>query len=103
MELKKVDLVTNDLELNDKDMRLQLVDNFTIIESALNDMADMLNTYLLSEEDKDKAITAKELTEQLTDLKQELNNRMNFIVQGTDDTAIKLVVKKILKEQGVIK
>ena len=84
-------------------MRLQLVDNFTIIESALNDMADMLNTYLLSEEDKDKAITAKELTEQLTDLKQELNNRMNFIVQGTDDTAIKLVVKKILKEQGVIK
>lgn len=103
MELKKVDLVTDDLVLNDKDMRLQLVDNFTIIENALNGMADKLNTYLLSEEDKDKAITANDLSKQLTDLKEELNNRMNFIVLGTDDSAIELVVKKILKDEGVIK
>lgn len=64
-------------------------------------MEDTLNTYLLSE--GDKAITANDLSKQLTDLKEELNNRMNFIVLGTDDSAIELVVKKILKDEGVIK
>ncbi|WP_273752473.1 hypothetical protein [Leuconostoc mesenteroides] len=95
-------LKTNELSSGlDRTFRNDLVDNFTIIENALNVMEDTLNTYLLSE--GDKAITANDLSKQLTDLKEELNNRMNFIVLGTDDSAIELVVKKILKDEGVIK
>lgn len=96
-------LKTNELSFGlDRTFRNDLVDNFTIIKNALNDMSDKLNTYLLSKEDKDKAITANDLSKQLADLKEELNNRMNFIVLGTDDSAIELVVKKILKDEGVI-
>lgn len=65
-------------------LRNQLVDNFTIIEHALNGTPD------------------NDLSKQLTDLKEELNNRMDSIILGTDDSAIELVVKKILKDEGVI-
>lgn len=97
--LKKVTLVTDDLELNDRDERLQLVSNFKIIQDCLNGIVGAFN--LLENDDKNsenKMVTQEYLTDKL----DEVTNRINRIVVGSDEESTKLIVKQILKEEGVI-
>lgn len=99
MELKKVDLVTDDLVLNDKDMRLQLVDNFKIIQNCLNGIVEAFNLLETDDENsRNKMVTQEYLTEQLN----EVTNRVNRIVVGSDEESIRLIVTQILQDKGVI-
>ena len=82
------DVLANGL---DKSYRENLISNFKIIESTLNQ--------LVSDEDKKDSESEKNQSE----LFDKLSARINRIVLGTDEDAIRLVVTEILKEQGVIK
>ncbi|MBS0953044.1 hypothetical protein ABC426_17390 [Lactiplantibacillus plantarum] len=91
-----IQLVTDQLstELDDT-FRTQLVGDFKVIEKALNDLSIAVG--------KDNTNQQSILTKQLTDMQQQMNDKINRITLGTDEDTIRLVVTAILQEQGVIK
>ncbi|MCG0628291.1 hypothetical protein IMAU80174_02940 [Lactiplantibacillus plantarum] len=91
-----IQLVTDQLstELDDT-FRTQLVGDFKVIEKTLNDLSIAVG--------KDNTNQQSILTKQLTDMQQQINDKINRITLGTDEDTIRLVVTAILREQGVIK
>lgn len=99
MELaQKVELITDNLSsLLDRAARQDIVSNFKKIESAINGLS-VDDT--VSKDDLNKQVgIIKELVANAQDA---LTTRINRIVLGTDQETIELVVRKILKEKGVI-
>lgn len=91
-----IQLVTDQLSnVLDDTLRSQLVGNFKVIEKELNDLSIAVSN------DNDNQQSA--LTKQLTDMQQQMNDKINRITMGTDEDTICLVVTAILQEQGVIK
>ncbi|ETA75100.1 hypothetical protein LEQ_1158 [Ligilactobacillus equi DPC 6820] len=74
----------------------KLSQNFQLIEEALNEIESTVND--------SKNQEAKEVTREYVDEEvKKLNNRIKFItVTGIDETVVRDVVDKILKEKGVI-
>lgn len=93
------DVLANGL---DKSYRENLVSNFTIIEDALNQalkIKDDIESDLKKKfDDQDKKVTQEQAK-----LTKDLTARINRIVLGTDDEAIRAVVTEILRGKGVIK
>ncbi|WP_455390136.1 hypothetical protein [Lactiplantibacillus pentosus] len=91
-----IQLATDQLstELDDT-FRTQLVGDFKVIEKTLNDLSIAVG--------KDNTNQQSILTKQLTDMQQQINDKINRITLGTDEDTIRLVVTAILREQGVIK
>lgn len=91
-----IQLVTDQLstELDDT-FRTQLVGNFKAIEQALNGLSVAVGDNNTSQQST--------LTNQLTEMQQQMNGKINRITMGTDEDTIRLVVTAILREQGVIK
>lgn len=82
------------------DFRNDLVDNFSEIEKAINNL-DSINS--------GDQVTKEELDEKLDELKNDfiqeneaLKERINRILLGIDMESIEIVVNNILKEKGVI-
>ncbi|WP_087842760.1 Elf4 domain-containing protein [Lactiplantibacillus plantarum] len=75
-----------------------LASNFEILQQYLNkfdELADEVNS--------NQSLQSADLNKKLTDMQQQMNNKINRITLGTDEDTIRLVVTAILKEQGVIK
>lgn len=75
--------------------REHLNNNWETIEDELNQLDGIIN--------QKSTVTTEELQDQITGLSQSLSQRINRIILGTDEDAIRLVVTAILQEQGVIK
>ncbi|RRG01273.1 MAG: hypothetical protein DUD34_12745 [Lactobacillus sp.] len=92
-------LATNELSaVNDESFRKVLISNFEILQQYLNkfdELADEVNS--------DQSRRSADLNKKLTDMQQQINDRINRITMGTDEDTIRLVVTAILQEQGVIK
>ncbi|WP_434437979.1 hypothetical protein [Limosilactobacillus fermentum] len=71
--------------------REHLNNNWETIEDELNRLEGLIS--------QNSTVTTEELQDQITGLSQ----RINRIILGTDEDAIRLVVTAILQEQGVIK
>ncbi|QGX68174.1 hypothetical protein GPK32_04160 [Lactiplantibacillus plantarum] len=92
-------LATNEFSaVNDESFRKVLISNFEILQQYLNkfdELADEVNS--------DQSRRSADLNKKLTDMQQQINDRINRITMGTDEDTIRLVVTAILQEQGVIK
>lgn len=95
--MRTIELVTTELHQDNKPFRDDLISNFQIIQTELNNLEIDLSKFIANEGTSNQSAT--EFKSQLTGL----TSRINRIVLGTDDEAIRLVVTNILKEQGVIK
>lgn len=76
----------------------KLASNFVIIQQYLNsfdELAGKVNSAQSSQ--------STDLNKKLTDMQQQINDKINRITLGTDEDTIRLVVTAILREQGVIK
>lgn len=71
--------------------REHLNNNWETIEDELNQLVGLIS--------QNNTVTTEELQDQIDGLSQ----RINRIILGTDEDAIRLVVTAILQEQGVIK
>ncbi|MDN7039276.1 hypothetical protein LGV77_08445 [Lactiplantibacillus plantarum] len=85
-------LVTHDMSNDFDTAKSQIIDNFVKIQQGVSSIDDEIN----SKSDS----TA---SNQLADMEQRMNNRIDRITRGTDDKTTRLVVMAILQEQGVIK
>lgn len=94
MALKQISLVTDDLELNDRDERLQLISNFKIIQKALNGIIDELE----ADENKDDGSSKFATNDDIDSLK----DRINRITMGFDQETFENIVINILQQKGVI-
>ncbi|MGY5273906.1 hypothetical protein ACW9VW_03375 [Lactiplantibacillus plantarum] len=93
-------LTTNELATLplDHNWYQELASNFEIIQQYLNrfdELSDKVNS--------DQSQQSTDLDKKLTDMQQQINDKINRITLGTDEDTIRLVVTAILKEQGVIK
>lgn len=102
--MKMIELITTNLQQDNQPFRENLVTNFQTIQDELNNLESDLDGYgkkldnfISTKGSGDQ--TAMELKNQLTGMA----SRINRIVLGTDDTAIRLVVNEILRDEGVIK
>lgn len=74
----------------------KLSQNFQLIEEALNEIESTVDD---SKDQETKEVTREYVDEEV----KKLNNRIKFItVTGIDETVVRDVVDKILKEKGVI-
>lgn len=76
----------------------ELASNFEILQQYLNkfdELSDKVNF--------DQSQQSTDLDKKLTDMQQQINDKINRITLGTDEDTIRLVVTAILQEQGVIK
>lgn len=91
-------LATNELSaVNDESFRKVLISDFEMLQQYLNkfdELADEVNS--------DQSQQSTDLDKKLTDMQQQMNDKINRITLGTDEDTIRLVVTAILKEQGVI-
>ncbi|WP_285110400.1 hypothetical protein [Pediococcus sp. AC40] len=103
-KLKKIDLVTDDLHLGDRDERVDLIGNFKTTEEAVNAIIEWLDSDdtsdFVSKEDLES--TLKELRDMIKENNKDLKERINHILLGTDVESIEIVVTQILKQRGVI-
>ena len=92
-------LATNELSaVNDESFRKVLISNFEILQQYLNrfdELAGKINS--------DQSQQSTDLNKKITDMQQQINDKINRITLGTDEDTIRLVVTAILREQGVIK
>ncbi|MEQ6366093.1 hypothetical protein [Lactiplantibacillus plantarum] len=82
----------------DHDWYQKLASNFEIIQQYLNrfdELAGKINS--------DRSQQSIDLNKRITDMQQQINDKINRITLGTDEDTIRLVVTAILQEQGVIK
>ena len=92
-------LATNELSaVNDESFRKVLISNFGIIQQYLNSFDE-----LAGKVNSDQSSQSTDLNKKLTDMQQQINDKINRITLGTDEDTIRLVVTAILREQGVIK
>lgn len=77
------------------DMRIAIKRGFEIISGLVT------NGDLASKDDIDAAIN--KLTKSIDSKLEKMTERINRIVLGTDDEAIRTVVNQILKDEGIIK
>lgn len=103
-KLKKIDLVTDDLRLGDRDERTDLVGNFKTTEETINVIIEWLDSDdtsdFVSKEDLESML--KELRNMIKENNKDLKERINRILLGTDVESIEIVVTQILKQRGVI-
>lgn len=103
-KLKKIDLVTDDLRLGDRDERTDLVGNFKNTEEAINAIIGWIDSDdtsdFVSKEDLESML--KELRDMIKENNKDLKERINRILLGTDVESIEIVVTQILKQRGVI-
>ena len=85
-----------DLTTNSK-LPGQLTENFKAIEQAANDLQGEID----SEERIDNLDKQKATHDEVKEIRQELQQRINHLYAG-DPRTIKTVVKEILEEKGVI-
>lgn len=84
-------LVTDDFSpALDRKFRLQLIDNFKEIKKFI-DSYDI--------DDSPKEILTRD---DLNQFSTELDEKINRLILGIDETTVRIVVEKILKEKGVI-
>ena len=100
MDNKKRALATDKLATLplDHNWYRELASNFEILQQYLNkfdELADEVNS--------DQSRRSADLNKKLTDMQQQINDKINRITLGTDEDTIRLVVTAILREQGVIK
>ncbi|QAR36930.1 hypothetical protein [Lactiplantibacillus plantarum] len=82
----------------DHDWYQKLASNFEVLQQYLNkfdELADEVNS--------NQSQQSADLDKKLTDMQQQMNDKINRITMGTDEDTIRLVVTAILQEQGVIK
>lgn len=77
------------------DMRIAIKRGFEIISGLVTDGE------LASKDDIDAAVN--KLTKSIDSRLDKMDARINRIVLGTDDEAIRIVVNQILKDEGIIK
>lgn len=103
-KLKRIDLVTDDLRLGDRDERTDLVGNFKNTEEAINAIIGWIDSDdtsdFVSKEDLESML--KELRDMIRENNKDLKERINRILLGTDVESIEIVVTQILKQRGVI-
>ncbi|MDV2621152.1 hypothetical protein [Pediococcus acidilactici] len=103
-KLKRIDLVTDDLRLGDRDERTDLVGNFKNTEEAINAIIGWIDSDdtsdFVSKEDLESML--KELRDMIKENNKDLKERINRILLGTDVESIEIVVTQILKQRGVI-
>lgn len=99
-----VKLITNELALADPDFRNDLIDNFTNTQEAINQIINRLNSEDTSDfvRKEDLESMLQELRDKINDDNNELKERINRILLGTDVESIEIVVTQILKQRGVI-
>ena len=99
-----IKLITNDLALADPDFRNDLIDNFTNTQEAINQIINRLDSGDTSDfvRKEDLESMLQELRNKINDDNNELKERINRILLGTDVESIEIVVNRILKEKGVI-
>ncbi|RRG00888.1 MAG: hypothetical protein DUD34_13885 [Lactobacillus sp.] len=91
-------LVSKNMPTDNRNLRNTLISNFEILQQYLNrfdELADEVNS--------DQSRRSADLNKKLTDMQQQINDKINRITLGTDEDTIRLVVTAILQEQGVIK
>ena len=92
-------LATNELSaVNDESFRKVLISDFEMLQQYLNRfdaLADEVNS--------DQSQQSTDLSKNIADMQQQINDKINRITLGTDEDTIRLVVTAILQEQGVIK
>lgn len=98
-----IKLIKDDLSIDNRNLRLDLISNFKIIEENLNQLlADSSNATGLAT--KTDVVDAKNSSKDNTNKQiEKLAKRINRIVVGTDTETVEMVVTEILKEKGVIK
>lgn len=98
---QKVELITDNLSsLLDRAARQDIVSNFKKIESAINGLSVDDSDDTVSKDDLNKQVSL--IKELVANAQDALTTRINRIVLGTDQETIKLVVRQILKDEGVI-
>ena len=98
---QKVELVTDNLSsLLDRAARQDIVNNFKKIELAINNLSADNGTQYISKDELNKQISI--INKMIADNQDTLGNRIKRIVLGTDQETLKLVVRQILKDEGVI-
>lgn len=103
-KLKRIDLVTDDLRLGDRDERTDLVGNFKNTEEAINAIIGWIDSDDTSDfvSKEDLEIMLKRLRDMIKENNKDLKERINRILLGTDVESIEIVVTQILKQRGVI-
>lgn len=96
-KLKRIDLVTDDLRLGDRDERTDLVGNFKNTEEAINAIIGWIDS-----DDTSDFVSKEDLESMLKENNKDLKERINRILLGTDVESIEIVVTQILKQRGVI-
>ncbi|XRJ96317.1 hypothetical protein ACPBEI_07920 [Latilactobacillus sakei] len=91
-------LITDDFSpALDRKFRRQLIDNFKKIQKFINDYhAPELPKDILTSED------LKKFDDTLTRFSDDMDEKINRLILGTDETTVRIVVEKILQEKGVI-
>ncbi len=109
-----VKLHTDDFKIPlDATFRQYLVANFKVIEQEMNKFETFYATLPDYAKTKDLTEALAEINQQITDFKrdisavidqdnQQLIERINRIVLGTDNEMVEQVVTQILKDKGVI-
>lgn len=84
-------LVTDDFSpALDRTFRLQLIKNFKEIKTFIDNY---------KEDDSPKDVLT---SEDLNRLSTDLDEKINRLILGIDETTVRIVVEKILQEKGVI-
>ncbi|WP_436666795.1 hypothetical protein [Latilactobacillus sakei] len=84
-------LITDDFSpALDRTFRLQLINNFKEIKTFIDNY---------KEDDSTKDVLT---SEDLNRLSADLDEKINRLILGTDETTVRIVVEKILQEKGVI-
>ncbi|MGJ5606375.1 hypothetical protein KNO54_00220 [Latilactobacillus sakei] len=84
-------LVTDDFSSAlDRTFRIQLIKNFKEIKT-------FIDNYKEDDSPKD-SLTSEDLNQ----LSADLDEKINRLILGIDETTVRIVVEKILKEKGVI-
>ena len=102
----------HDISLDGQDMRNQMIENFKAIEKEDKDDDQALSDEIADRKKGDgnlqgqinrinDALKNKATFDDLTETKNELQQRINHLYAG-DPRTIKTVVKEILEEKGVI-
>ncbi|MGV3337661.1 hypothetical protein [Latilactobacillus curvatus] len=84
-------LITDELSpALDRKFRIQLIENFKEVKKFIDAYStDESSVAILTKDDLDK-------------FSQELDEKVNRLILGTDENTVRIVVEKILKEKGVI-
>ncbi len=91
-------LVSKNMPTDNRNLRNTLISNFEILQQYLNSFDEFAGKVNSDEESQNTGLDHK-----LTDMQQQMNDKINRITLGTDEDTIRLVVTAILQEQGVIK